>query len=133
MQASLNQNIEAPEFLRKNMAQLAMVAPSSTNSQALLTDESMQLKNLNDSLAVQSGKNSKKNLHPNFKLDLSKCVNEEEYEEQPAAQSEQSETIDLGSIILLEKGGADAKENIGGDVSPVLEQSCIESLKIEIS
>lgn len=38
---------------------------------------------LDDSMAVHSGglsftQNSKKNMHHNFKLDLSKCVNEDE-------------------------------------------------------
>lgn len=72
MQASLSQNIDAPDFLK---------IPSNPNlldgNKGVVQSEQQSHALLDDSMA-QSGlsftQNSKKNIHPHFKLDLSKCI-----------------------------------------------------------
>lgn len=69
MQASLSQNIDAPDFLKK---------PSTANLDHKVIQSEQQSHALLDDSMAQSGlsftQNSKKNMHPHFKLDLSKCI-----------------------------------------------------------
>ena len=91
--ASLSQNLEAPDFI-KIQAQQARHGLKTNQSE---TDSIVQ------SNALSLTQNSKKNM-PHFKLDLSKCVNEDDDDEQPFMPAKhkvsEDEPIDLDKILV---------------------------------